>query len=274
MSTSVGRYLFVATLLCFALLTMPSRAQQVVVVGELTRLHLGDAGSTIAGRITVNNRGREARNVRAYLTDYQQSRSGGSYPPASTLARSSAEWMTITPGEQRIDPGASGIFAYEMHIPATDLPIGTFWNVIMIEGSDQSQAAPPDAADQPAVPAFSITPRFRTAVRVDTQVGPVDTDGIAFINRHVVDTGAGIELEVLLANTGNSRLPVKLWLEQFGSDQSNNRLGEPQEVLIYPGGERRVRLPLASSIKNGEETLIVADVGGTMLGALYKLQLP
>jgi hypothetical protein len=278
MSTKQNFTQILALILAGLVLFLPAAASasaRVGVVGALSRRMELAPGEEAQGRVIVRNRGKQARMVRAYLTDYRSSADGKtSYGEAGEQDRSNAGWVHIVPAEQRVLPGAAASFTFIVRVPEEPALSGTYWSMLMVEPLPASALEPPSEGKKGEV-RISIGTVVRTGIHLITQITGTGRTDLRFLDRALEREGGRVFLRLDLENTGERHLGLALWAELFDEEGfSIGRFDAPRQGL-FPGNSARVRVPLSGVPPGVYQALIVADDGGdNVFGARYEIVIP
>src|SRR5215467_1343073 len=115
----------------------PHRAgAQLAVLSNLVEERSASRGERYAGRITVRNTTSQPQTARIYQTDFRFAADGTSHTddPGSS-PRSNAPWIHPQMTRLSLPPGAEISVPYTVDVPASDSLRGTYWSMIMIEGT-------------------------------------------------------------------------------------------------------------------------------------------
>lgn len=257
-------------LLAFA----PTARAQVVVVGNTVQEHAAHAGETYTGTLRLRNQGAQPGEARLYLRDYTFAAGGVTrYAAPGTLPRSSARWITFTPAQVRIEPGAEAVVGYTVTVPADAALTGTFWSMLMVEGI--APGSPESAGGGgPARVRMGIQPSIRYGVQIATTVGSGASQQLAFTSARAYAGPRGKMLELDVGNTGETAYRPDIRVELFRADGEKAGTFTSRRGLLYPGTSLRQTFELGSLPAGEYQALVVADTGGDQVyGAQYKLKL-
>jgi hypothetical protein len=256
--------------LSLALLATAARAQ-VIVVGSGIEEHAARAGETYSGTLRLRNTGAEAQEAKVYLTDYAFAADGTTrYAAPGSLPRSSARWITFSPSQVRVAPGAEATVGYTVAVPADAAP-GTWWSMLMVEGIARGSAE--STAAGPARVRMGIQPSIRYGVQIATTLaGPAPK--VAFANARAYAAAGGKTLEFDVANAGDVAYRPELRVELFDAAGRKAASFTSRRGLLYPGTSLRQSFELGAVPAGEYQALVVADAGGDQVfGAQYRLKL-
>ena len=258
--------LFLALLL---LGPQPKRAEaQIAVRSSLAHDFEVEPGGRASGEIRVENRGEDTAEARLYLRDYTFDASGNvEYSPAGSRARSLARWVTFSPQRIRLRPGETKTAVFEIDLPSEAKikgqtaaePEGTFWSMIMVEGTRRH--APPENKKEGQV-AFAQKARYGVQVAAHL---PDGASALSFSRPSFSVPGAGSSpraaglasqaseteppppaLEFSLSNEGARMAEPDIWVEVY-ERESGTKVGRyraGKEARLYPGTASRYAVPL------------------------------
>lgn len=260
--------LFLALLL---LGPQPKRAEaQIAVRSSLAHDFEVEPGGRASGEIRVENRGEDTAEARLYLRDYTFDASGNvEYGPAGSEPRSLARWLTFSPQRIRLRPGETRTAVFEIDLPSEAKikgqtaaePEGTFWSMIMVEGT--RRRAPPENKKEGQV-AFAQKARYGVQVAAHL---PDGASALSFSRPSFSVPGAGSSpqaaglasqagagsasppppaLEFSLSNEGARMAEPDIWVEVY-ERESGTKIGRyraGKEARLYPGTASRYAVPL------------------------------
>jgi len=250
----------VATLLFVVVMSARAHAQ-LAVLSNLVEERTGSPGERYSGRITVVNTTNQAQTARIYQTDFRFAADGTSHTddPGSS-SRSNAPWVHPQMTRLSIAPGAQVSVPYSVDIPATDSLHGTYWSMIMIEGTDGASSAPSMVrAGEQGVGVGSVV---RYAIQVATHIGSSGTRAVQFTNVNAVKNANGtgaVDLDVV--NTGERGYRPTLWIEVYDAAGVLRAKGRQVRGLLYPGTSLRQHYDLGALPSGTYKALIFADTG-------------
>jgi len=258
-----------------ALAANPSHAN-VTVLGSLEREWPVQPGDQLHNAIEVHNPGSSPVRIRAYLKDFDPHPDGMGYQAPPTHDRSNAAWIALTPSEQVIEAGARAVVNVAISVPPVLAQEGSWWSVVMIEGSHDAGSTLATAQD-PTLPSMGIRHVMRTAVRmVTTAGGPLS---LAFVERSLIsdDSAHNPTISLVLGNDGHRNLHLTLHADLF--DAQGQPVGRitPQQAItrLLPGAQVRRTLPLPELPEGDYQAVVIADHRGAQLfGARYSFHLP
>ncbi len=238
---------------------VPARARsQLAVLSNLVEERTASPGERYSGRITVVNTTNQPQTARIYQTDFRFSADGTSHTddPGSS-PRSNAPWVHPQMTRLSLAPGAQVSVPYSVDVPANDSLHGTYWSMVMIEGTDA--AAIPLAGAQSGVGVGSVV---RYAVQLATHIGSSGTRTVQFTDVNAVKNADGtgaVELDVV--NTGERGYRPTLWIEVYDVAGVLRAKGKQVRGLLYPGTSLRQHYDLGTLPSGSYKALIFADTG-------------
>ena len=244
--------------LLLALVTLASAAParaQLAVMSNLVEERTANAGDRYTGRITVMNTTNQPQMARIYQTDYRFGADGTSHTddPGST-SRSNASWIHPQMTRLSLAPGAQVSVPYSVDVPAGDSLRGTYWSMIMIEGT--GVAAVPSSAG------VGIGSVMRYAVQVATHIGSTGTRAVQFTNVNAAQNADGTGAVTLdVVNTGERGYRPTLWIEVYDAAGVLRAKGKQVRGLLYPGTALRQHYDLGTLPHGNYKALIFADTG-------------
>jgi hypothetical protein len=253
------------------LAALPAFAQDITVVGSLVREDPLAPGGHAEGVIVVRNDGDSPRDVTVYQRDYQFHSDGtNEFGPVGSLERSNGAWVHFTPNQLSVPAHATGSVYYTVDAPSSSPLQGTFWSLLMVEGTDTTNDAPVRGR-----PSVSIKTVVRYGVEIVTQLGGQDPGALTFVSGGVTRGDGRATLSLDIANTGERLLSPRVWVEAF--DQNGERAGRFEakgQPSLLPGCSARYAMDLADLPPGTYTGLAVADAGADQVfGADYNLDL-
>jgi hypothetical protein len=245
--------------LVFGLVAPAWARAQLAVLSNLVEERTANPGERYAGRITVKNATGQQQNARIYQTDFRFAADGTSHTddPGSS-PRSNAPWVHPQMTRLSIAPGAQVTVSYSVDVPPGDSLRGTYWSMIMIEGTD----TPAAAFAVRGAPGIGVSSVMRYAVQVATHIGATGNRAVRFddVNavKNVDGTGA-VNLDVV--NTGERGYRPTLWIEVYDSAGVLRAKGKQARGLLYPGTSLRQHYELGTLPSGRYKALIFADTG-------------
>ncbi len=236
-------------------------AADVTVVGSLTREATLSVGQTHGGTIVLRNNTDAPLDVLVYVRDYAFAAGGSNqFPPAGSLPRSNAPWLSFSPEQATIPADATTSVAWRVEVPGSDELVGTYWSVLLVEPmTDRFDPAQPDSDSM-----VTVNTIFRTAVQIITTVdgGAVD---LGFAGTRLTADGGQTALAVDVGNIGDRWVQPVVWAELY--DDRGSSLGRftAGRRRLYPGTSARWFVDLSDVPAATYTALIVADDGSDNL---------
>lgn len=252
----------------------PLAQARLVIVGETVHRSALIPGGTVAGTITVLNRGAEPAEVRVYQTDYRFNAGGESdFAVPGSKPRSNAAWLALDVNQVSIAPNGTAEVNYRGVAPNDPALKGTYWSLVMIEQTESIVA--PTRGDNPAERKAAIRTVVRHAVQIVHDFGPEAPPSLKVLQKAIDRDSRGKSFSLDVENRGIGLVRPTVTLELF--DPSGVRLAnlETAKVRLYPECSYRYRFDLASIPAGKYTALVVLDSGGdSVSGAQYVLDVP
>lgn len=239
------------------------------VVGSLINKYSAQKGETYSAKIKIHNTGDGEQEVRIYQRDYLFNYTGASfYNEPGTHKRSNAAWIQYGPKTLLLQGKETQDVQFEITVPQNDTLTGTYWSVLMAEGTSQLD---PNARGQ-----LNINTSIRYAIQIITNIGQTGTGALEFQKPGIVTEGDKTFFDVVLLNTGERLISPEVSMELF-----DTTTGESVKVIkapkngMYPTTSTKCRFPL-EGVPTGKTylSLIVADgTGDDVFGLEYTLEL-
>lgn len=253
----------------FLFLNAESEAN-VVVSGTLTREFTGRPGEVFEGVIELENPGETPDEARLYLTDFRYQWDGKTfYGDPKENPRSIASWVQFSPQRVIMQPGEKSSVLFRIQVPDDSTLTGTFWCMIMVE-----PVVPVDPASfrENQLAIRSLT-RFGIQMRVN--IMDTGTRQLQFLNVKLIRTEEGSRLlQIDLANTGERRLELELWVDLYDTDGNHRGKFTVEPFGMYPSTSLRKEIGLAELTEGEYKALVIADGGeDALFGANYTLKI-
>lgn len=257
------------------LMGMPALSVQasITVLGSLTRAFHLDVGQVVEGRIQVHNLAAEPMLARAYLNDVQETGAGHTqFREPGVQVRSNANWVRLLPAEQIVPPLETAEIHFRIQAPGDPGLVGSYWSMLMVEGSPLATLAPSTPQAEP--PGVHISTVFRTGVRLATHMLQSGEGRIDFTGKNLMLMDGVTVLQLEMANTGDRALKLMVWAELFSEQgRSLGRFSGTAQGL-YPGDVQYARIAFTGVPPGIYEALVVADHDAEdVFGALYRLEI-
>lgn len=240
----------------------PARARaQLAVMSNLVEERTASRGERYGGRITVRNTTGQTQTARIYQTDFRFAADGTSHTddPGSSL-RSNARWIHPQMTRLSLPPGAEISVPYTVEVPASDSLRGTYWSMIMIEGTGTPASIV--AAARGGAVGVGIGTVMRYAIQIATHIGATGNRMVQFTGVNAVknpDGTAAVNLDVV--NTGERGYRPTLWIEVYDASGALRAKGRQVRGLLYPGTSLRQHYDLGTLPSGNYKALIFADTG-------------
>jgi hypothetical protein len=238
-------------------------------LGDLVYEKTASVGQSYEGVITVQNVGKDAREIRVYQNDYRYDAEGAKeYTEAGTAPRSNAKWINFTPRQFMLGPGEKADIHYLITVPKDSSLTGTYWSMMLVEPVVQIN---PESMKQGQI---RITERVRYGLHMITNVGGGSVRRLAFNKIRLIKTDTSRVMQIDLENTGDSRLYISLWADLYDIQGKHAGKFSADNDAFYPGTSIRCRIDISKVPPGSYKALIVADGGEEALfGIDYTIKL-
>jgi hypothetical protein len=251
----------IARRLAIAILcVLPARVtSQIAVVGSTVEERVAAPGESYLGTIVVRNLTRQDQPVRIYQTDYLFFADGTShFEDPGTTAHSNAKWITPTVRSLLVPPASEMTVTYTVKVPPTDSLVGTYWSMIMVEGTPTEAGRSSGGRPQVGVGAV-----MRYAVQVATHIKATGSRKVSFANSHLLgnptDSTKSFELEV--RNVGERAYRPALWIEVYDEQGTLKANARQERGLLYPGTSLKQTFALGKLPPGTYRAIVFADSG-------------
>jgi len=261
------------TAIALLLWSIPGAAgAAIVVLGPLSQEKTVEIGKTYRGTIRVSNPGNTPQTVKIYQTDYRFFSDGRNlYGEPGKDARSNADWITLSPTLLTVPPKEEVAVNYRIAVPADKSLRGSYWSMVMVEGT--GDAGPMSLTAVSGKARIAVRQVIRYGVQMVTDIGDTGTRSLK-LNARLVRADGKRLLQVDVANTGERWLRPSLWTQLF--DEKGQFVGKfaGASARVYPGTSIRKNIDLGAVSVGTYKALVVADADeDSVYGATYTLKL-
>jgi hypothetical protein len=241
----------------------------IVINDGLSREHNVRPGEKAEGKITLRNTADTSQEVKIYQTDYQYSANGEvAYGEPGSLARSNAGWISISPVRLTVPPKDAVSVYYTIQVPDKPDLKGTYWSMVMVEPFLE-RILEKDGKNQ-----FGIQTIIRYGIQMVTDIGPVGTRQIRFLDKRLIYEKEKRMLQIDIINPGERQIYPSMSVELY--DEKGGKAGrfEGEKQRIYPGCSIRHLVDLTKVSIGKYRAFVVVDNGdGYVAGAQYDMRI-
>jgi hypothetical protein len=232
---------------------------QIAVLSSTVEEKTAAPGEKYTGTIVVSNPSATPQIARIYQTDYCFAADGTAhYDDPGTTARSNAAWITPQASRIVIPPNSQVSVPYSVAIPVGDTLRGTYWSLIMVEGTPVE----PSAAGNDAKPAVGIGAVMRYAVQIATHIRNSGTRTVQFSTPAPSKAANGTaSLDVDMTDTGERAFRPTLWVEVYDAQGALKAKAKQTRGLLYPGTSLHQHFDLGTLPSGTYKAVIFADTG-------------
>ena len=219
-------------LLVFVLMTSICSIERiqagVVILNGLSHEFTSELGTTVKGEIVLQNPDDQPQDVKLFKRDYTFNAEGASFfPDNGTIDRSNGTWIEVGMTFVTLQPQEEMVVNYEVTIP-NEVPFdGTYWSVIIVEGTGPIE-------QNPAARGLTVNTIIRYAVQVITHIGDSGIRELQFNDYTVVRDSVQNALYVIVENTGERLLVPDFRLELYDNDGNETAKIEAGKKKLYP----------------------------------------
>lgn len=241
----------------FFLLCILARAQRISIQPSILDFRVG-AGGQQTQPVRITNLSDKKIAFQAYLADWLRDSTGShQYFRPDTLSRSCASWVQLDKNFVEVEPNGTAELLVRMNPPADAAKVKEMkWAMLFVQSADEKNAAD------------------NNRKQLETQVKEILRVGI-----HIYETPPSLHkktvslysfsptteknvYEVALKNTGELMLQCKAQIELTDAASGVTYHTEKIEFPVFPGGNRKVKLPLPAGIPKGNySALAIVDLG-------------
>lgn len=270
-------YLTAAVLL--VLVAQPLQAG-VQVANGLTHEFTAAPGELLEGVITLQNSDSEPASVRVYPTGIH-TRADGTYlyHQDDDHPRNLIPWLQVYPRKVTLSPEGTSEVRFQIRVPEDGSLVGSYWNVVMIEGVDEGVALEQGELDPEQV-RVAMNRVMRYAVQLIVHIEESGKRKIDFLHNGL-SRSAGTDEDAAprlfrsdILNIGERLLRIIMRLELYSEEGQLAGRFTSERKRIYPDSERRYEFDLSTLPAGSYHVLLIADGGSNaMFGARYRLNL-
>jgi hypothetical protein len=253
------------TLALIALVVSTAWARINVVSGLVQETSL-QAGETYRGSIEIKNSGDTVEDVIVYQTDYRFTFDGQNhYGDPAENPRSNAAWLTFSPRQLTIQPGATGTVYYTITVPNDAALSGTYWSMLMVE------EAPTSRSEQKENGIF-VQMKMRYGVQIITHMGTSGRRDVEFLDARLLQEQDKQVFQLDVRNAGDRSFRPDIQTQIFGTDGDRVVTLQSESKRLLPETSARYRFDLSKLNPDDYEALVIVDCGDAdVFGARYSL---
>ncbi|HEV8410767.1 MAG TPA: hypothetical protein VGQ30_09680 [Gemmatimonadaceae bacterium] len=231
---------------------------QIAVLSSTVEEKTAGPGEKYTGTIVVANSSSTPQAARIYQTDYRFAFDGTAhYDDPGTTPRSNASWISTQLSRVVIPPNSQVSVPYSVAVPTGDSLRGTYWSLMMVEGTPVE----PPAANG-AKPAVSLGAVMRYAVQLATHIRNTGTRTVEFSAPQATKAANGTALlDVNMTDTGERAFRPTLWVEVYDAQGVLKGKGKQTRGLLYPGTSLHQHFELGVLPPGTYKAVIFADTG-------------
>lgn len=237
----------------------------IVVLNGLTHVHHANRGAEIQGKVRLKNDGKAPARVLIYRQDLvAECGKSPDYVNDSGSASSLSRWLSTNVDEKTLEPGEEYEVIYTVRVPQEEVPDGSYWQALMVEGADPVK--------EENVQGISVSSKVRYAIQVVVNVGAFKSPVVTFENVEF-RKGEQPSLAVVLKNSGKYTSVVKVTVELHNEEGARVRKIETSGRRIYPSFCSSFTLDLQGITPGKYAGVIIADNGTDLFGSNLSLEL-
>lgn len=243
-------------------------AAQIILTSASVHEQHAQPGDEYTTQIELANPSAIAQRVRIYQTDHFAFADGRvAYPHPGTTKRSNARWISAGPAEVVVPPSGKTTVRVRVRVPAEPGLSGTYWSMVMIEGSGDDSEASGSRRN------VGVRTVLRLGVQLATHVGGPADVRIAFDSVRASSVEGHRRLSYDFLNTGVQAARLLMSLELFDGAGRVVRKLEQQRGLLYPGNSARQSFDLGLLPAGAYTAVVTADGGADeVFGAQYTVR--
>lgn len=226
----------------------------IVVSNGLTHIHKIESGNIVKGKISIQNTGTEAQNVKIYLQDLSYKSDGTIiYAQPNTHNKSNTSWIKLATNFITLKAGEKTDLLYEITAPDSIENAGSYWSVLIVEPVKEIPLN-----NQSGV---NITSVVRYAIQIITNYKTEDLKSdLKFESVKIVKEENRNVLKVAIANTGNIYCKTVASIELF-----NAKTGQKAGVFsslpmsLLPNNSKMFSIDIGKILPGQYSTVIMAS---------------
>lgn len=236
---------------------------QIAVLGNTVKETVAVPGETYMGTLVIRNLTTNNQITQVYQTDYLFDANGTSkFERAGTVARSNAAWIVPSANSFVLPPSGEMTLTYVVKVPARENLRGTYWSVIMIEGSTNGIPVKRNIGQ------VGLSSVMRYAVQVATHIESSGAQVVGFsAPQFSVEADGTRQIDVDVSNTGERAFHPMMWAEVYDAGGTQKARVEQQRGLLYPGTSMRQHFALGKLPAGKYKVVVFADVGADKVSA-------
>ena len=240
----------------------------VIVSNGLTHIHDLTPGTKTKGRIDLQNSNDTKQVVKIYQRDYFFQYNGETqYSTPGDLPRSNAKWINFGAKTFILRPHEKKVVYYDIQVPETDSLNGSYWSVVMIEGTSPIKE---DVSQE----GFKINTLVRYAIQIVTNINKDIKSQLEFLNVVAKNDNNAHVFEVDMKNTGNYMLRPEISLEIFDTSGKSKGKFISDKKKLYPGTSARFYIEVPDLKSGNYNAVLLADCqDGNVFGANITVEL-
>lgn len=254
------------TLIFFFLIVFNNSFAGIVVLNGLTHIHDAARGTTISGKIKVQNNGKKEAKFLIYQEDLAFPCDKNTVEKDSVNARSLTKWLRTNVEEKTLQSNEVYDITYSFTIPQDLKQDGSYWSAIMIEGIDPIK--------ENLEGGVKIDTKVRYAIQVITNVGVIQSSKMTFENIGFLQKDSTTQsLNVKLKNNGIFLSKTKLSLEIYDDSGKKLKTIESTSKKMYPEKCNDFEIFIKDLPKGTYNGVVIADNGKELYGANVSLEI-
>ena len=236
----------------------------IVILNGLSHIHETSTGSVVTGKIRVQNNGTSESKILIYTEDLILSCDRQSdYKTVNSHERSSGGWTKLNIEEKTLQENEIYDIWYTINVPENVK--GSYWSVIMIEGSKPVKEEINNG--------IKIDSKVRYAVQVVTNVGISESPKLTFEDTKLTVVDSVQVLNIKLKNSDIFLSKTKINIEIFDNNGKQIKNFETIQKKIYPDKCSVFEVKLLDLPIGKYTGIIMADNGKDLFGSNLSLDI-
>lgn len=242
----------------FFMLLPESVTATVAILNGLTHEKTYLPGETTKGIILVKNVGSRPETICLFQNDYRFDSEGRKYfEKPGTISRSNSSWIKLKDRQLELLPQEIKEINYEINIPANADLKGTYWSLIIVEGTAEQAKAVKESPGGNI--SLGLKVKIQYAIQVITHIGSKGERKVRFFNPNLKRNGDKLIFSVDVENIGEYALNPDFFVSII--DEQGEEIGsfKGERRRLYPQTSVRFQVEMATSLKQKNKLLVILD---------------
>lgn len=239
----------------------------IVVLNGLTHTHSLIHGKKTTGKVQIRNQSTKPTRVLIYKQDLIAACGQNvNYVDPNGFRQSLSPWLSTTVDEKLLGPNEEYVLFYAIELNDQESLKGSFWSVLMIEGTDPVKEEKNEG--------LKINSVMRYAIQIIADVGTEESPKLGFedIQLKTIDKESQ-KVTIRLKNEGLFSTKAKLILEIYDEEGEKIKTLDGTSKRIYPQSCNEFEIELKGIKKGKYEGILIADNSKDLFGATLSIEI-